>query len=251
MTDFNDIPRPLPRSTATSSLVQAPPPPPTQSADTSQVIQVVTDAAQRVARAQNQAVGPQFQSHRQAALAKQQQVLVVTAQALNAEARLDSQGPLTGDSGDTMTTSSVLAKAAHEVVHEVARQVAADRSALHKQASSRTSPASPPLPVSLKEVSVATQTAVAQAVAISNPLSTEVEVMMTANALIQQQGRSGGALLQPRIPDTISEFNVPQTIVHGNSPPSVGVSPPHGSQPFPSSIPPPHSQMGIDPALLR
>ena len=41
--------------------------------------------------------------------------------------------------------------------------------------------------VTVKEVSVATQSAVAQAVEMVGPLSSEVDVLMTAKSLLQQQ----------------------------------------------------------------
>jgi len=153
-------------------------------AQDSQVVQVLTTAAQRVAQeAQSQVVaarsltdpGPELQ-----ALAKQQHVLTVTAQALDKEFT-SSEGP--------SESSAVLAAAAHQVVFQAARQVAADKSAA---AASQLSAGIPPSPststqVTVTDVSVVTQTAVAQAVGIMGPLSNEVEVLMTANSLLQQQ----------------------------------------------------------------
>ena len=147
----------------------------------SQVVQVLTTAAQRVAQeAQSQVVaspnelGPELHS-----LAKQQHVLTVTAQAFNNKS---SAEPPDGSSAP----SNALAAAAQQVVLQAARQVAADRR------SAAVSSGIPPAQavttqVTVKEVSVATQSAVAQAVEIVGPLSSEVDVLMTAKSLLQQQ----------------------------------------------------------------
>ncbi|TFY82369.1 hypothetical protein EWM64_g1641 [Hericium alpestre] len=162
----------------------APAPVPSQDA---QVIQVLTTAAQRVAQeAQSQVVasripsepGPELQ-----ALAKQQHVLTVTAQAVDKT--------VSGQGKDAAEPSSVLAAAAQQVVLQAARQVAADHSAV---AAAQFSAGLPPTPasssqVTVNEVSVATQSAVAQAVEIAGPLSSEVDVLMTASSLLQQQSR--------------------------------------------------------------
>ena len=161
-----------------------------------QVIQVLTTAAQRVAQeAQSQVIGsritsepgPELQS-----LAKQQHVLTVTAQAVDSTV-----------SGSSATQpSSVLAAAAQQVVLQAARQVAADRSnAAAAQISAGLTP-SPSISsqVTVNEVSVATQSAVAQAVELAGPLSSEVDVLMTASSLLQQQSRApapGASQLAP------------------------------------------------------
>ncbi|KAF8447522.1 hypothetical protein L210DRAFT_3472398 [Boletus edulis BED1] len=172
--------RPM-RSATISSI-----PPPVASHD-AQVIQVLTTAAQRVAQeAQSQVIAstvsnehaPELQ-----ALAKQQYVLTVTAQAFDQE--------VSGQRFDTPQTN-VLAVAAQQVVLQAARQVAADRSAA---VATQISAGLPPPPsaatqVTVNEVSVATQSAVAQAVEITGPLSSEVDVLMTASSLLQQQTRA-------------------------------------------------------------
>ncbi|KAI0321664.1 hypothetical protein OF83DRAFT_1168298 [Amylostereum chailletii] len=189
-------------SQASSSRAAAPAPPPLIRSQASisqphssavpsqdaQVIQVLTTAAQRVAQeAQSQVVasgapaeaGPELQ-----ALAKQQHVLTVTAQAV--DQTVNAQGSISAQ------PSNVLATAAQQVVLQAARQVAADRSAL---AAAHLSAGLPPLQsssaqVTVNEVSVATQSAVAQAVEITGPLSSEVDVLMTASSLLQQQTRA-------------------------------------------------------------
>ncbi|KDQ61000.1 hypothetical protein JAAARDRAFT_124261, partial [Jaapia argillacea MUCL 33604] len=156
-------------------------------AQDAQVVRVLTTAAQLVAQeAQSQVVaartlhepGPELQS-----LAKQQHVLTVTAQALDKDMNHLPDG--------SSHTSNVLAAAAHQVVFQAARQVAADKSAA---AANQISAGIPPsqstsTEVTVTDVSVVTQTAVAQAVELTGPLSSEVDVLMTANSLLQQQTR--------------------------------------------------------------
>ena len=147
------------------------------------MVQVLTTAAQRVAQEEQSQVvaspmdaGPELQ-----ALAKQQHVLTVTAQAFNNKGSSDlPEG--------AATQSNALAAAAQQVVLSAARQVAADRTVA--AVSSGYPPDHAPAPqVTVKEVSVATQSAVAQAVEMVGPLSSEVDVLMTAKSLLQQQTR--------------------------------------------------------------
>lgn len=151
-------------------------------------MQVLTTAAQRVAQeAQSQVIAstvsnehfPELQ-----ALAKQQHVLTVTAQAFDQE--------VSGQRSDTPLQTNVLAVAAQQVVLQAARQVAADRSAaVACQISAGLLPPPPAATqVTVNEVSVATQSAVAQAVEITGPLSSEVDVLITASSLLQQQIRA-------------------------------------------------------------
>jgi hypothetical protein len=147
---------------------------------------VLTSAAQRVAQeAQSQVVAagaPSEPGHELQALAKQQHVLTVTAQAV--DDTVFSQGNVTAQ------PSSVLAAAAQQVVLQAARQVAADRSAIAAaqiNAGFSPPPAGAAGQVTVNEVSVATQSAVAQAVELTGPLSSEVDVLMTASSLLQAQ----------------------------------------------------------------
>lgn len=148
---------------------------------------MLTTAAQRVAQeAQSQVVAAsastQDFSGELESLAKQQHVLTVTAQAFNSKAI--GEPPV----GST-SQSNVLAAAAQQVVLQAARQVAADRTSA--SLSSGIAPAQAvTTQVTVKEVSVATQSAVAQAVEMVGPLSSEVDVLMTAKSLLQQQTRT-------------------------------------------------------------
>ncbi|CAE6517108.1 unnamed protein product [Rhizoctonia solani] len=147
--------------------------------DNHQVMQVLASAVSRVTHAAHAA-----QAHNGldgAALVKQQQVLGVTAQAVADEVRA-------GPHPDCQGTASVLVAAAHSVVVGAAQLVATDRvTQATRNAVDPNIMAPAQAPISVTEVSVATQSAVAHAVAINGPMATEVEVMMTANALIQQQ----------------------------------------------------------------
>lgn len=148
---------------------------------------MLTTAAQRVAQeAQSQVVAagaPSEPGHELQALAKQQHVLTVTAQAVD-DNTVAPQGNVTAQ------PSSVLAAAAQQVVLQAARQVAADRSAVataHISAGLLPPPTGGAGQVTVNEVSVATQSAVAQAVELTGPLSSEVDVLITASSLLQAQ----------------------------------------------------------------
>ncbi|PIL23957.1 hypothetical protein GSI_13708 [Ganoderma sinense ZZ0214-1] len=159
----------------------------------SQVVQVLTTAAQRVAQeAQSQVVaspnevGPELQ-----ALAKQQHVLTVTAQAISSK--------MAGEVPEgAVAQSNALTAAAQQVVLQAARQVVADRTVAAVSSGFPPAVAVSAVPqVTVKEVSVATQSAVAQAVDMVGPLSSEVDVLMTAKSLLQQQTRNAPALIDP------------------------------------------------------
>lgn len=124
-----------------------------------QVIQVLTTAAQRVA-AEAHIVHPAASGELQA-LQKQQHVLTVTAQAVDNS--VTATGSIAAQPGN------LLASTAQQVVLSAARQISG---AGGQQ-------------VTVNEVSMATQNAVAQAVELVGPLSNEVDVLRTANTLLQ------------------------------------------------------------------
>jgi hypothetical protein len=136
--------------------------------------------------------GPQLQS-----LAKQQHVLTVTAQALD-------RGGLAGElpNGPTTSSNMSLAAAAQHVVFSAARQVVADHSAAQVAVGIAPSPmsAAAAAQVTVDEVSAATQSAVAQAVEITGPLSSEMQVLMTASSLLQWQTTSTEAAIDTALP---------------------------------------------------
>ncbi|KAG1754628.1 hypothetical protein EDB19DRAFT_1892588 [Suillus lakei] len=212
-------PRPL-RSQSSSGLVS-----PVATRD-AQVIQVLTSAAQRVAQeAQSQIIssatpgepGPELQ-----ALAKQQHVLTITAQAFDQEVT----GQQRSEIGPQATT--VLAAAAQQVVFQAARQVVADRSAaVASQISAGfTPPPDAATQVTVNEVSVATQSAVAQAVEITGPLSNEVDVLMTASSLLQQQIRAPVSPLSAMLDSAQRSMSMNSLHSHsaGNRPPAPSYS---------------------------
>ncbi|KAI0079875.1 hypothetical protein K474DRAFT_1728692 [Panus rudis PR-1116 ss-1] len=199
---------------------------PNITAPDSQVVQVLTTAAQRVAQeAQSQVVaspldsGPELQ-----ALAKQQHVLTVTAQAFNSRGSPDTK--------DGAVQSSMLAAAAQQVVLSAARQVVADRTAGGSPITT-----TPTAQVTVKEVSVATQSAVAQAVEMVGPLSSEVDVLMTAKSLLQQQTRNPMSLPQAVDPAQVSAPLDPgrphsaDNLLPASYPPNLGLPSTNGFHP--------------------
>lgn len=155
-------------------------------------MQVLTSAAQRVAQeAQSQVIasltpsepiGADVQalaSQELQALAKQQHVLTAAA--------IDMKTTSEQHQGSSQSPSSVLAVAAQQVVLQAARSVRADRSAAAGIPPSQSTAGQH---VTVNEVSVATQSAVAQAVEITGPLSSEVDVLMTATSILQNHVRT-------------------------------------------------------------
>ena len=213
-----------------------------------QMMQVLTSAAQRVAQeAQahvisavnpHEAPGPELQ-----ALAKQQHVLTVTAQALDQEVSAPPEA--------VPPSSHALVAAAQQVVFQAARQCAVERMDVMSMAVGLPAQAQPAAgsAVTVNEVSVATQTAVAQAVEITGPLSSEVDVMMTASSLLQQQ-----SMMVPSTAVEPSASSMPPNAVDPMRPHSTGTVPSHyplvqpssALLPFPtaSGIPPSLSALG-------
>lgn len=168
------------------------------------MMQVLTSAAQRVAQeAQAHVIAAQHPGEPPGvelqSLAKQQHVLTVTAQALDHEV---SSPPCI-----VPPASHALVAVAQQVVFQAARQVAADRTAVMSLATGLLPEQAPAAAaVTVNEVSVATQSAVAQAVEITGPLSSEVDVMMTASSLLQQAARPSSipaAPMEPPLPASL------------------------------------------------
>lgn len=180
-------------------------------------MQVLASAVSRVTHAAHAAQAQSGSAFINPDLAKQQQVLGATAQAVADEVRA-------GPHPDSQGAASVLVAAAHSVVVGAAQLVVTDRvaQATKQQAmdpNGMVHPSQAQAPISVTEVSVATQSAVAHAVALNGPMATEVEVMMTANALIQQQ----------QIVTTNEALEATQASSHMmNSTPSGSVSPQMG-----------------------
>jgi hypothetical protein len=102
--------------------------------------------------------------------AKQQHVLSVSALAVDNNV---------SNQASSSPSSNVLMAAAQQVVYHAACQVASSNSVTQPVATQ----------LSVQDVSAATLSAVAQAVDIVGPLSSEVDVMMTASSLLQQHSR--------------------------------------------------------------
>lgn len=160
-----------------------------------QIVQVLNTAVEQVAQAvQEQVVSsrhPVEHSLELQALAKQQHVLSVSAQALD-----DKEANPAGSS----STANVLVAAAHQVVYKAAVQVATTNSVIQSLPVTTTQ-------LSVQDVSAATLSAVAQAVDLVGPLSSEVDVMMTASSLLSHQAANA-----PIAPGNIPTSGPPQVI---------------------------------------
>jgi hypothetical protein len=222
--------------TQTSISVAAPP------SHDSQVLQVLNTAAQRVAQeAQTQVIGSRAPSEATPALellAKQQHVLTVTAQALGET--LD-HGTTRVDATSQPSHVLAMASAAQQVVLQAARTITADRTALNTSMGIQTPQSAVQSQVTVNDVSVATQTAVAQAVGMSGPLSSEVDVLMTASSLLQQQERNTPPAASP--PATLDPSQISAPLESGQ-PHSTGellsrqAYPATGSTSAPTFLPP-------------
>jgi hypothetical protein len=170
----------------------APPPPVAPSTEHAQVVQVLETAAQRVAEVTQEQVIHSARHHQAPApelenLAKQQHVLKMTAQAYD---QVASHGHVTQP-----TPIVAVADAARQMVFQAAQVAGVQKqAAVDDQKISGALPYDAvSAPVTVNEVSVTAQEAVAQAVEITGPLSSEVHVLMTARSLLQQQEHALGA----------------------------------------------------------
>lgn len=191
----------------------------------SQVVQVLESAAQRVAEvtqeqviasARHSVAAPELES-----LAKQQHVLKMTAQAVDQVNHTQFPQP---------TPLVAVADAAEQMVMQAATVAGVQKQAVvDDQKSAGLLPLdSVSLPVTVNEVSRTAQTAVAQAVELTGPLSSEVHVLMTARSLLQQQEHALG---------TTPPADPMRSQSTGNTPPASVMVP---SLPFShSSLPPP------------
>ena len=195
------------------------------------MVQVLETAAQRVAQeAQAVVVGASHSvmspDSELQALAKQQHVLTVTAQALDQEVKAPPQA--------ISPSSHALAAAGSQVVMQAARHVVAELTAMstaaHMARGMIPPPEVAPTTVTVNEVSVATQSAVAQAVEITGPLSSEVDVMMTAKSLLQQQT----VPCPPPLP-----VQMPPSAMPPAPNPFFDASRPHSTGTLPTQYPPP------------
>lgn len=174
------------------------PHPPTQASSTdAQIMQVLSNAAQRVAEVkheQEMAVGAAFSAPPGTAeiqsLDKQQHVLALTATVLHQV----TTAPLT--STTTTTAAQQVAEAAREMVFQAAHTSLVQKQVdVTEQKLAGTMPFEAVAdPVTVNEVTATTQNAVAKAVELTGPGVSEVTVLMTAKSLLQQQEQ---AIVQP------------------------------------------------------
>lgn len=199
----------------------------------SQIVQVLESAAQRVAEVTQEQViasarhsvdAPDLQ-----ALAKQQHVLKITAQAVDQVSHAQYSHP---------TPLVAVADAAEQMVMQAASVAVVQKQAVvdDQVSAGLMPPNSISTPVTVNEVSIAAEQAVAKAVELTGPLSSEVHVLMTARSLLQQQEHVLGST-----PPTDSLRPLPPSA--GSTPPSSVMAPP--------ALPPisyqPHSVLGPPP----
>ncbi|KAF7969280.1 hypothetical protein HWV62_27811 [Athelia sp. TMB] len=231
-------PRPLIRAQTTL----APPPPVVSSANDAQVLQVLNSAAQRVAQeVKSQVIGSRPLNEAPVSLellAKQQHVLSVTAQALGETLDHNNAGTNAGPSPQASQVRA-MASAAQQVVLQAARTVTADRTALNTSLGIPSSQEVIASQVTVNEVSVATQDAVAKAVNMSGPLSSEVNILMHASSLLQQKAQESAPVPSPPATFDASRF-IPPDIHHPSFPIATGTT---GM--VPPYYPPPSTSVGL------
>ncbi|GJJ12669.1 hypothetical protein Clacol_006913 [Clathrus columnatus] len=149
---------------------------------------VVTEAIKAVSLEAHavQTGSPAEQLQMQNSLTRQEHVLTSTAQAMN-RVMIASTSQ---DRGDTKQTPIVearsLAFAGTEVVICAVQKVAADRSAVIQMTTGMTASELDPPIVTMEEVSTTTKSAVAEAVEITDTTASPIDVMLTAETIIQQ-----------------------------------------------------------------
>jgi hypothetical protein len=162
----------------------------TASLDPAQVLRVVSESIRAVAGAQSQEDATTFTndpSHvlRRVLLARQQRVLVTTAEALTSLSLESSAQP-------ALPSVSLIAAVATDIVSELAdRKLATDRIVEVSEPQTVASNAPPAVHASIQEIANLFQAAVAHAVGQGDSPSTELEVMMAAKNLLKEGGESG------------------------------------------------------------
>lgn len=172
-------------------------------------MQVLNSAAQRVAQeVESQVIGSRPLNEPVVSLellAKQQHVLSITAQALGETLDQNHAGTQV-DPSPQASQVRAMASAAQQVVFQAARTVTADRTALNTSLGIPSTHATVAAQVTVNEVSVATQDAVAKAVNMSGPLSSEVNILMHASSLLQQQAQDATPAPSPPVAYDTSRF---------------------------------------------
>lgn len=146
----------------------------------------------------------------QNSLTRQEHVLTSTAQAINRVMIASASPPVVehGDAKESRIVEATLARAGTEVVICAAQKVAADRSAAIQLTTGMTTSELDPPMVTMEEVSSTTKTAVAEAVEITDTTASPIDVMLTAETIIQQNTQ----------PMTVS-VAVPPMLTTGPGPP--------------------------------
>jgi hypothetical protein len=136
--------------------------------DSSRVVEVLNDTAGRVYQEQAAASRNHADYHVQQSLARQQEVLATTTAAIEVQDQ-----PLPSD-----ITTTAIANVGAQLIASTVDLVVNERRPAHSEAQ---------VTVTVQDVSAVTQNAIALAVNNLPPNSNDVEVLMTAKAIVNQQ----------------------------------------------------------------
>lgn len=168
--------------------------------------------------------------HLQTSLNRQEQVLTVTAQAINSAIAAPSH--TAAEQGTN--ANDALARAGTEVVLCALQKVAADHSAAIQLTTGIPAEFNPGMQeVTMHELSSTTKTAVAQAVEQTNTLTSPIDVMLTAETIIQRHTQSVQA---PIAGDSSSQYPMTTDVVRQHVPPAVSTAL-NGPPSFPAELP--------------
>ncbi|KAF8498902.1 hypothetical protein JB92DRAFT_2744114, partial [Gautieria morchelliformis] len=170
-----------------------------------EAIKAVSIEAHSVQAAPNPDLEQQIQL--QTFLTRQENVLTVTAHAINHALSAPSHAPF----DKPTNASNALARAGTDVVLCAWHKVAADHSAVIQMATGIPAEYNSGMQeVTMQEVSSATKTAVAQAVEQTNTLTSPIDVMLTAETIIQRNTQP----VTPSIPDPSQYPLAPDVVRH-------------------------------------
>ena len=160
---------------------------PSSPGSSARVIQILQSAAQRVEQETHSQMISSFppKEGQIEDLVKQKHVLEQTVTAYGGELSGRTEGP--------QSQNRVLAVAAQNVVVQAAQTVIADRTAAVAGLPISPAQSTAMQQVTVNEVSVATQDAIAKAVKINGTSSTEVDIILTATSILHEQARAPGS----------------------------------------------------------
>ena len=172
---------------------------------------------------------PEQQIQLQTFLTRQEQVLMVTAHAINDALSAPSHAV----SEQQTNASNALARAGTDVVLCALHKVAADHSAVIQMATGLPAEFSSGMQeVTMHEASSATKTAVAQAVEQTNTLTSPIDVMLAAETIIQRNTQP----VPSSIPGDHSQYSLTTEVVRQHGPATVSTAL-DGPSSFPAEMP--------------